>query len=290
MSEYNYQLHICGLNWDICVPDPLMAEERCSPFLGSSEEIPYFHILFQTGAPTEMDEECVRERNPVVWRGKDYYRVVRTLAKEKDALCSIIIPDDTPTDIHGLLFPDAKGKIRKLDTLLELLEVETLLSSIGAINLHSSLIKYQDQAVLFSGPSGIGKSTQAALWEKYRQAEQINGDRSLIRKVDGKWMAYGSPFSGSSGIFRNDHAKIKTILILQQGSINSIKCIPPSSAFSYLYSQTVVPTWNKSAQIKIVETIQELVENIPIVLFECTPDQEAVEKLDSFIQEKLNDS
>ena len=81
--------------------------------------------------------------------------------------------------------------------------IEQVLNSYNTFLLHSSFIKWKDKAILFTAPSGTGKSTQADLWEKYENAEIINGDRSGIRKMDGKWTAYGLPIAGSSGIYKN---------------------------------------------------------------------------------------
>ena len=58
------------------------------------------------------------------------------------------------------------------------------------IHLHSSYIIYHDKAILFTGPSGIGKTTQAELWRDYQGAEIINGDVTLIRKWDGRYCAF----------------------------------------------------------------------------------------------------
>ncbi len=48
------------------------------------------------------------------------------------------------------------------------------------LTFHCSYILHQNRAILFAAPSGTGKSTQAALWEKYRGAEIIIGDRGLL--------------------------------------------------------------------------------------------------------------
>ena len=59
--------------------------------------------------------------------------------------------------------------------------------------LHASVINWKDKGILFSAPSGTGKSTQADLWKKYEGAKVINGDRALIRKR--KRRVYGLWFS-----------------------------------------------------------------------------------------------
>ena len=51
--------------------------------------------------------------------------------------------------------------------------------------------QYKGKAIAFSGPSGVGKSTQAEIWKQCFQADILNGDRALLRKADQGWKAYG---------------------------------------------------------------------------------------------------
>lgn len=58
-----------------------------------------------------------------------------------------------------------------------------ILADAGMLVLHSAyIVTRQGEGILFSGPSGIGKSTQAALWQHYGAAQTVNGDRALVRK------------------------------------------------------------------------------------------------------------
>ena len=60
---------------------------------------------------------------------------------------------------------------------------------------YKEIIAFQNKAILFSAPSGTGKSTQADLWQKYvRGVEIINGDRAIIGIEDNGVKAYGLPF------------------------------------------------------------------------------------------------
>ena len=54
-----------------------------------------------------------------------------------------------------------------------------------AFVLHCAYITHEGKAILFSAPSETGKTTQGNLWEKYRGAKTVNGDRALLQKVDG---------------------------------------------------------------------------------------------------------
>ena len=59
----------------------------------------------------------------------------------------------------------------------------------------ASFIRWQGRGILFSAPSGTGKSTQANLWVQHQGAEVINGDRAALRQVGGRWQAFGLPYA-----------------------------------------------------------------------------------------------
>ena len=104
--------------------------------------------------------------------------------------------------------------------------------------LHASFIAFQNKAILFSAPSGTGKSTQADLWQKYvRGVEIINGDRAIIGIEDNGVKAYGLPFCGTSKITLNQSFNLSTIVILRQGKINKLIELAAKDGYKYLYSQ-----------------------------------------------------
>ncbi|WP_455543004.1 hypothetical protein [Intestinibacter sp.] len=169
--------------------------------------------------------------------------------------------------------------------ILEAISIEKILNRKNAFILHSSFIKWKNRAILFSAPSGTGKSTQADLWNKYENAEIINGDKAGLRKTDDKWMAYGLPFAGSSNIFKNKKACISNIIILRQGKENKLKRLSPREAFIKIYSETTVHAWDKEFQENIVNMIIDLVQQVPIYLYECLPDKSAVDYLKQMLEE-----
>ncbi|MEE1312349.1 MAG: hypothetical protein UHS41_01185, partial [Lachnospiraceae bacterium] len=152
--------------------------------------------------------------------------------------------------------------------------------------LHSSFIRWNSQGLLFSAPSGTGKSTQADLWVKYEGAEIINGDRAGLRKLDKGWTAYGLPYAGSSGVYRNESAPVKSIIVLRQAKENRIRPLGPAEAVRYLYPEITVHQWDSDFVKQVMDLLTDLVLNIPIYLLECLPDQGAVDLVKRTIFEK----
>ncbi|MGM9535924.1 MAG: hypothetical protein ACI3VR_11750, partial [Intestinibacter sp.] len=168
--------------------------------------------------------------------------------------------------------------------IMEVIDIVKLMNKKNAFLLHSSFIRWNGKAILFSAPSGTGKSTQAELWEKYENADIINGDKAGVRKVEDRWMAYGLPFAGSSNIFRNEKAPISHIIALRQGKENKLHRLSPREAFIKIYSETTIHTWDSKFQENIINMITDLVQEIPVYLYECLPDKSAVDFLKSTIE------
>lgn len=167
--------------------------------------------------------------------------------------------------------------------IINAISLERILNINDGFILHSSFIKWRERGIIFSGPSGIGKSTQANLWHSYENAEIINGDKVGIRKVDGKWMGYGLPFAGSSNIFKNKKAEISCIVILKQGIKNKLQQLSARDAFIKIYSETTIHKWDRNYQNRTIEQISDLVQNVPVYIYECLPNKDAVEYLKKII-------
>lgn len=156
-----------------------------------------------------------------------------------------------------------------------LLALEKRLISKNEIILHCAYIRYNNEAILFSAPSETGKTTQANLWHKYLNSENINGDRSLLT-YHNQWIAQGWPVCGTSEICHNISTPIKAIVMLSQGQNNVVEKLSPAKAFSLLYSQITINKWNTQDHVKAMDIIEQLINNIPVYHLSCTISKEAV--------------
>lgn len=265
---------MAGFVWRIDAPMELNIDARYQPFLTDAPR-DNCSISFEIGRPAELRGTVVHAENPRVLRLADGYCIERRLLAPEPCTC-LVIRDADPLHVTGWIYPEAADCFRSLDNLLDAANLEYMLTALGAVSLHSSFITHCGQAILFSAPSGTGKSTQAALWEQYAHAEQINGDRSVIRCVDGVWTAFGFPFAGSSGIYKNKSAPIRAIVVLRQAKDNTIKRLGASEAFRLLYSETAIQRWNTQGHAAAVDLLIRLSAAVPVYRLCCTPDARAV--------------
>lgn len=173
----------------------------------------------------------------------------------------------------------AERMMERARNLVDLMSLETLLLGHNGLLLHAAFVRWQEKGILFTGPSGIGKSTQAELWQRFCGSETINGDRAALRKTDGVWQAWGLPYAGTSGIYRNEAAPVAAIVLLAQGTEDRLERLSHVEAFRGLYPQTTIHRWEAEFVRRAGDLLLELAGQIPVYRLTCLPHKEAVELL-----------
>jgi len=166
---------------------------------------------------------------------------------------------------------DDIGEYMSLGTLF----YERLLKFDG-IMLHSSAVVIGSKAYLFTADSGTGKSTHTALWRKLfgEKAIILNDDKPALRFKDGKWFAYGTPWSGKNDFSVNMKVEVAGIAILKRAETNSIKRVFGVEAISAILKQVNRPK-NEIARSKVLELLDKLILNVPIWELNCNTELEA---------------
>ena len=147
----------------------------------------------------------------------------------------------------------------------------------GRFFLHASAVVCGGGAYLFSGPSGIGKSTHTAMWQKLFPGIQIlNDDKPVIWPEKGKITAWGTPFSGRTDLQRNLGVPLMGICFLKQARENRIRPVAETEALALILNNTWRPKDDKTMNL-LLNGIQQVVEEIPIFELSCTTDPEAAQ-------------
>lgn len=144
------------------------------------------------------------------------------------------------------------------------------------IFIHGSFVEYMGNGIAFTGYSGVGKTTQAQLWEKYLNATPINGDKVFLRLVDDVVFACGSPWKGSSEYCVNKNVPLKAIVVLKQATENKITKLNPIECMKYFMPHVFFPHWDEKCKVEALDAFNDILEKVPVWLLECRPDEEAV--------------
>lgn len=144
----------------------------------------------------------------------------------------------------------------------------------GAVAFHSSVVRLRDRGVLFLGESGTGKSTHTRLWREHIPgAELLNDDSPIISAGDGIPQVWGSPWSGKTPCYRNEHLPIAAIVRLSQAPHNRIRCLRPIEAIGALLP-SAPPAFSRDEQLQdnVCTLLSQVIENVPVYHLECRPD------------------
>ncbi len=147
------------------------------------------------------------------------------------------------------------------------------------ILLHCSYIIHNGEAILFCGKSGIGKSTQAGIWEKHKGAEIINGDKAVIYMNNGVPYVSSVPIAGTSGICKNKCAPLKAIVSLGQSKENTITGLKGIPALTKVFENCIFDNWRDGEADKCIGLISEIIGKIKVFDLQCLPDESAADIL-----------
>lgn len=283
---YNF----AGITFCVCGPDGKMFrnEEILAPFTSTDKEADC-NIEFQIVDELLPPEGNCIFRNPTVWIYESngaqiryhgplregisfaYLRIYRQGANSHVQVLRRMIPEYIPTKL-----------------VLNALETEHRIVRNHGFLLHASFISHEGNAILFTAPSGTGKSTQADLWCRLRGAEQINGDRAAVIISPKGIHACGVPYSGSSGICKNAVLPLKAIVFLSQAPETEISRLRGVRAFRRVWEGCSINVWDRQDVDLCISSVTEMIATVPIFHLACTPDESAVLALEEALRKQVS--
>lgn len=143
--------------------------------------------------------------------------------------------------------------------------------------LHASAVVLDGKAYLFSGHCGAGKSTHTRLWQQVfgPDARVINDDKPALRRIDGKWIVYGTPWCGKDGINQNEKAPLAGICYLKKAQKNEIHRLTKREAMERVLAQTIRRFPDRERLDKMLVLLEQLLSEIPVYEMENLPEPDA---------------
>jgi hypothetical protein len=110
----------------------------------------------------------------------------------------------------------------------------------GALILHSSAVRWDGVGHVFSGVSGAGKSTIAAMLDTLPGCERLADELLVVVRGPAGWAIHVPPFLGIEGLPRGEQAPLASIDLLAQASANRRVRLLPGEAMRELHRHVVV--------------------------------------------------
>lgn len=271
-----FYIRVAGISIRFCVPQGMEIPRDLKPFLIQPEEADETYAVSSLPQPISFTQPPVYSSKMLqVYREPDGWVHVFPGTRSDAGVCMTCRLGDDHN--NALLIPDsAMPRYMQNCIFSGFLVPERLLIRHRRALLHSALIRLRGKAVLFCGRSGIGKSTQASLWQDTLGAEILNGDRAVIFPRSGAFWGSGSPYCGSSGIYSPEEAPIAAIVLLEQAPENTIVPVSPAKALRTFLRETVQNTWDDGYTRSLLALLADLARSVPIYALRCRPDTEAV--------------
>lgn len=159
----------------------------------------------------------------------------------------------------------------------ELLMINFLALGRG-VEFHACAVAVDDleKGLIFIGVSGAGKSTLTRLWQKRTGVTVLSDDRVILRKKDGRYWVYGTPWHGDALGASSRAIEVDRIFILRHSLHNELTPLKPVDASAKLLVRCFPTFWNSGGMAFTLKFLDELSQSIPCHEFGFLPDQSAI--------------
>lgn len=157
-------------------------------------------------------------------------------------------------------------------------EIAKRLPDYDAFLMHGAAMSADGKGYLFTAPSGTGKTTHIRMWQECfpERVGCINGDKPIVRKIDGQFCFCGSPWRGKERYGSTDVLPIGGICLLERAKENTIQKVTAAEIFPQLSHQVYFQKDQKQL-IRFLDLFDEMLSSVPIYRMGCNMDPSAAQ-------------
>lgn len=281
----NMTLSIGGLGILLNGPREAFPTEFC-PFVVNSCERIHQRVTFHAGFPIARKNGnlLIRNEELVVMETTDEYILLFPAAK---SIVEIHMSMDGSTVQLYCMPPYNEGFHYDVFHALRLTYLY-LAQKMGMVALHSASLLYKGKAWLFSGHSGMGKSTHTNLWKELYDITLINGDLNLLAFENGQPVVHGIPWCGTSGIFSTETIPLGGIILLNQAPTDKIEELSEDKKQLLVSQRLISPAWTVKLFERNMKIVESIVPKILVCKLHCTREPNAAMVMKGYIDRYLN--
>lgn len=156
-----------------------------------------------------------------------------------------------------------------LDSLIRILLTKLLLPCNGFL-LHAATVVHGGEAYVFMGRSGAGKSTVASLSPP---GSALTDEISLLRRDEGRWRAYGTPFWGEFRAEGQNHSvPVGAVYSLVQARQNYKQRLPGNASLTSMLANTLFFLPGRAGREALLGILAGFVKEVPVYRLEFRKD------------------
>ena len=146
----------------------------------------------------------------------------------------------------------------------------------NGILLHAAGLKYKNRGYIFTGVSGIGKTTISNIWLQ-AGGKLINDDRLVLMKNSQGFSMYNSPMA-----YRQEarECNISSLFILRQSRENKAQKLSRGAALARVMALCIQHNHERMLVDSLVNNVNQLVETIPVYELGFKPDESVVKYIE----------
>ena len=145
-----------------------------------------------------------------------------------------------------------------------------------ALLMHGSVIDFDGRGIAFLARSGVGKTTHTMLWKQVygNRVRVINGDKPIVRILEGIPYAFGTPWAGKENLQCNARVPLTDICLIERSTENRVFQIQPEECLSAVMQQILIPSEPMMA-VKTLQLLDTLLATCRVWVIQCNISQEA---------------
>ena len=159
-------------------------------------------------------------------------------------------------------------------------EISLRLMAYGAFLMHAAVIEVDGQGLAFAAQSGGGKTTRVNLWQRAlgERVRVVNGDKPILRFMDGGLYAFGTPWRGKENLGGNLRAPLKCVCFIERAERVPLCRLERDRILPRLFHQVLVPKDPERLDL-FFPLMERLITSVPFYLLRGERDLEDPEKL-----------
>lgn len=201
-------------------------------------------------------------------------RYVREFVTDEEPIFTVNATDaeiEREYEISGVKIPPEYA-----ENVVMYRKIAEQLPQYGAIVFHGAILECRGEAFAITAHSGVGKTTHTRLWLKeFDDVRILNGDKPIIRLIDGVPYACSTPWRGKEGYGYNAMRPLRAIGFLSRAEQNAAKPAARDSVVMRFMNQVYLSKGNAASLVSSMRICDAILSKTPLFELECNMDPQA---------------